>query len=261
MHRVIQLTDCHLFADPARELRGVATWPRFRSVLAELRRQAHPWDLLVFSGDTSHDEVQPTYEAVRSELGEWAGRVRMVPGNHDNRQALAEVFPESRGSLPGRVTFHVEWNDWQVIGLDTQRPGELPGSLGDEQLAWLQAQLSATANINTLLFMHHPPVAVHSAWLDKIGLQDATAFGRVVRDHPHVRLIGCGHVHQELSASLGGACVLTTPAVGLQFRPRTEELEIDPAPPGYRIIELHADGHWSSQVLRCDASISASIAR
>jgi len=67
-------------------------------------------------------------------------------------------------------------------------------------------------------------------------------------------LICCGHVHQETASSLAGATVLTTPAVGPQFRPRTAELEIDPGPPAYRLIELYPGGEWSSQVLRCTAS-------
>ncbi len=249
--RIIQLTDCHLFADPAAELRGIITWPRFAAVLADVKRQVPNFDLLVLTGDTAHDEAIATYKSVRNELADWAGHIRIIPGNHDHRQALSELFPDLSGGLAERVTFHVQWDDWQVIGLDSQRPGEVPGSLGDEQLAWLRARLDTTPQVNTLLFLHHPPVTVHSAWLDKIGLQDASEFARMLRDYPQVRLIGCGHVHQAMAASLEGATVVTTPAVGPQFRPRTEQLEIDPAPPGYRVVELQADGRWSTQVLNC----------
>jgi Icc protein len=249
--RIVQLTDCHLFADATRALRGIVTWPRFAAVVDDVRRRVPDFDLLVLSGDTAHDEEPATYESVRKELGDLAGRVRVIPGNHDNRQALRDMFPDSTSGLAGRVTFHVRWDDWQVIGLDSQRPAELPGSLGGEQLAWLRARLDGAPRVSTLLLLHHPPVAVASVWLDKIGLQDASQFERTLRDHPRVRLIACGHVHQELAASLGGATVFTTPAVGPQFRPRTEQLEIEPSPPGYRVLELYPDGRWSTQVLRC----------
>ena len=248
--RIVQLTDCHLFADPGRALRDTATWPRFIAVLEDVRRGTPPFDLLVLSGDTAHDEHPATYRAVRRELGAWADRARVVPGNHDCRAGLAEAFPDASSGVAGRVTFHERLKDWQTIGLDTQRPGELPGSLGDEQLAWLDRLLEETP-LPALLFMHHPPVDVQSPWLDEIKLQDAAELDRLLRRHPHARLVCCGHVHQETASSLAGATVLTTPAVGPQFRPRTAQLEIDPGPPAYRLIELHPAGEWSSQVLRC----------
>lgn len=253
MRRAIQLTDCHLFADPAQALRGIVTWPRLTAVLADIRRRFPDFDLLVLSGDTAHDEALATYQAVRRELADWIDRVRIVPGNHDDRQGLRQVFPYSSGDLAGRVTFHQQWDDWQAIGLDSQRPGELPGSLGAKQLAWLHVRLATTPSIPTLLFLHHPPVAMHSPWLDEIGLRDSAELERLLRDYPQVRLIACGHVHQELAAALGGATVVTTPAVGPQFRPRTATLEIEWAPPAYRVVELAADGTWSTQVLRCTA--------
>ena len=248
--RLIQLTDCHLFADPTRELRGIVTWSRFLAVLGELRRLIPDIDLLVITGDTAHDEELATYHAVRQELGDWADRVRIIPGNHDLRQSLQDVFPDSSSGLAGRVTFQVRWDGWQVIGLDSQRPGELPGSLGNEQLTWLRGRLAAAPRVATLLFLHHPPVALHSPWLDKIGLQDAADLEQLLRDYAQVRLVCCGHVHQESAAALGAATVFTTPAVGPQFRPRTEQLEIEPGPPGYRLLDLHPDGSWSTQVFR-----------
>jgi Icc protein len=164
---------------------------------------------------------------------------------------LRRVFPESSGDGDDRITFCERRAHWQLIGLDSQQPGEKSGLLGDEQRAWLQHRLEAAPDVNTLLFVHHPPVAVPSPWLNAIGLQDAAEFQRLVRRHPQVRLICCGHVHQEMSASLAGATVVTTPAVGPQFRPRTAQVELDSQPPCYRVIELCPDGQWTTQVLQC----------
>lgn len=250
-HRIVQLTDCHLFADPERSLRGIVTWPRLAAVLDDVRRQIPDAESLVFTGDTAHDEARGTYESFRNVLAEWSERVRIIPGNHDDRTFLCDLFPRGSGGPIGRVTFEVCWNDWQVIGLDSQQQGELPGSLGTEQLAWLRNRLEEVP-LHTLLYLHHPPIDVQSPWLDKIKLQDAPEFERLLQDHPQVRLVVCGHVHQESAGALGHATVFTTPAVGPQFRPRTEQLVIEPAPPAYRVLELHADGRWSTQVLRCD---------
>lgn len=250
-HRIVQFTDCHLFADPAQALRGIVTRPRFEAALRDMRARVPDAELLVFTGDTAHDESLATYAAVRTAVADAIDRVRIIPGNHDDRALLREFFPQAAGTVAGRNAFHVACDDWQVFGLDSQIPGKLPGLLGPDQLEWLSARLAAVL-LPALLFVHHPPIPVHSPWLDRIALQDAADLQRIVEIHPHIRLIVTGHVHQELAGSLAHATMLTTPAVGPPFRPRTTELVIDDLPPCYRLIELHADGAWSTQVLRCE---------
>lgn len=247
--RIVQLTDCHLFADQSKALRDVVTWPRFTEVLNNLRQRVSEVDLIVLTGDTAHDEDLTTYQAVRKEFADLVGQVRIIPGNHDNRTYLREMFPQTTDGPEDRVTFQLHWDDWQIIGLDSQQPGELPGLLGASQLDWLDRTLKNTQHLRTLLFLHHPPVEVQSPWLDKIGLLDAAELHTVLRVHPQVTLIGCGHVHQQLAASFGSATVMTTPAVGPPFRPRTEQLEIDTNPASYRLWELFPDGRWSTQVM------------
>ena len=247
------MTDCHLFADPQQSLRGVDTRARFTAAIEGLRARVPDADLLVLTGDTAHDEQRETYLEVREALSDVLDRVRIVPGNHDNRAALSEVFPQTTTGPEGRVTFEHAWSDWQVIGLDSQRPGESPGSLGPEQLEWLEQRIEQ-GPAHTLLFWHHPPIGVGSPWLDRIGLQDAPELSRLIASHPGVRLVCSGHVHQELAGTIGSTTVLTTPAVGPGFHPRTAELEIDAsASPACRLLELSGDGTWRSQVLRFDA--------
>jgi 3',5'-cyclic-AMP phosphodiesterase len=105
-----------------------------------------------------------------------------------------------------------------------------------------------------ILFVHHPPIDVASPWLDAIALQDADALGSVLDGHPQVKVVLTGHVHQEASGSLGRARVLSSPAVGKQFRPHTQSLEIEPGPPAHRVIEISPDGKWSTTVVRCSAA-------
>lgn len=250
---IVQLTDCHLFTDPNGSLREIATRPRFRSVIEDICERVPDFDLLVVTGDTAHDEAQATYEEFREELGDWTERLRIVPGNHDNRAALRRVFPAATEEIGDRVGFRVERGDWFVIGLDSQLTGEDAGELGSGQLAWLDDRLAADPLRSGVLFLHHPPIAVESPWVDRIGLRDAGALEAVLARYPRVRAVVTGHVHQEASGRCGGADVHTSPAVGPQFRPHTETLVIDPSPPAYRIVELHPRGEWSTTVVRCAA--------
>jgi len=250
---IVQLTDCHLLTEPDGTLLDIATRPRLRRALADIRSRVPDFDLLVVTGDTAHDEAQATYEEFRAELGDWVDRLRIVPGNHDDRASLTRVFPEVTEEIGGRVGFAVETDDWLVIGLDSHQPGENAGELGSEQLAWLKARLAADPTRSVILFLHHPPIAVGSPWVDKIGLLDAGALENVLAGHLRVRAVVTGHVHQEASGRVGDATVHTSPAVGPQFRPHTDTLVIDPSPPAYRVIELHPTGDWSTTVVRCAA--------
>lgn len=248
-HRIIQITDCHLFAD-RRELRGYATWPRLEAVLAEIRARFSDCECLVVTGDTAHDEIEETYRAFRESLGDLTDKLLLIPGNHDNREAIENVFPERCELTDGRLTFQHRLADWQLIGLDSHIPGEVPGQLGKDQLNWLSETLARPAGTPTLVFVHHPPVPLHSRWLDEIGLEDGQALLELLEQFPNIKLVSCGHVHQESSTSTAGPVVLTTPAVGPQFRPLTDEMQFDPLPPALRVIDLEDDGTWSSQVVR-----------
>lgn len=142
---------------------------------------------MAITGDTAHDEDAATYEAVLKELKDWNGSVRIVPGNDDKRLALRDLFPQAGDPCEGRVTFYKQWDDWQVIGLDSQRPIELAGSLNDEQNTWLRNRLETAKQRDTLMLLHHPPIAVQCPWLDKIGLQDAAELELLLRDHQYPR--------------------------------------------------------------------------
>ena len=249
MPRIVQITDCHLFAD-RRELRGIATWPRLEAVLAEIRERFSDCECLVVTGDTAHDEIEETYRAFSETLGDLAEKLLLIPGNHDNREAMAKVFSECCVLKGGRLNFQNTAGAWQLIGLDSHIPGEVPGQLGEEQLAWLTDTLTQTAALPTLIFVHHPPVAMNSRWLDGIGLADGAQLLKTLEQFSNTKLVCCGHVHQESSTTTAGPVVLTTPAVGPQFRPRTDEMQLDPLPPALRVIDLADDGTWSSQVAR-----------
>lgn len=251
---IVQISDCHLFTDIEGTLGDVPTRPRLHRVIAEIEQRTPDFDLLVVTGDTAHDETASTYDALAAELGHWVERLRIVPGNHDERTSLARHFPNACATVAERVTFLAETAGWLLVGLDSQRPGESAGFLGEPQREWLRATLEAKRDADTILFLHHPPIDVASPWLDAIALHDADALGSVLDGHPQVKLVLTGHVHQEASGSLGRARVLTTPAVAPQFRPHTQSLEIESGPPAYRVIELSPGGEWSTTVVRCSAA-------
>jgi Icc protein len=228
----------HLFADAAARWKGVPTRDSLRDVLAWIDSRDEGFDWLVLTGDLAHDEERATYQALRELLGERLGRCRLVPGNHDHRGYLREVFPELVPGGDGPLTFTLSVAGWRLIGLDSHVPGQVSGRIDREQCRWLERELSAHADQPALVFVHHPPVPVGSAWLDEIGLEDPQPLVEVLTAAPQVKAVCAGHVHHESQHRLGQAVVYTTPSTAVQFAPQTEEPRFDAVPPGYRVVTL-----------------------
>jgi Icc protein len=87
-----------------------------------------------------------------------------------------------------------------------------------------------------------------SEWLDQVGLSDANEFMALVREHPNVRGVLWGHVHQSLDRFVQGVRFMASPATCAQFLPGSREFAIDTRPPGYRLLELRPDGTIATEV-------------
>jgi Icc protein len=250
---ILQLSDLHRFADRDALLYGVPTGRLLEDVLAHVDRSGIRPDHVVVTGDHSHDDLPETYAAIRELLDPLVDRLWPLPGNHDERATLRSAFPERiRGDGSERITFAFRAAQWLVLGLDTQVPGAVAGRLGADQLDWIREQLAAHDAAAVALFMHHPPVDVGVAWLDRIGLEDAEELRELLAEDGRIRLVCCGHVHHESSHRVASAEVVTVPSTGLQFNPVDEEPRFVASPPGYRIVELHDVG-YDTRVVRVPA--------
>jgi len=258
---LLQLSDLHLFAEPDGVLREVPTRDSLAEVLEAVRGTGLDFDRVVLTGDFTHDERRETYQAVHGLLEEWLDRCHVLPGNHDERVLLRDVFSDQAGGTDRGICFSRSVGGWRLIGIDTHVPGEVPGRVEPAMLDWLAGELSEHAAEPTILFQHHPPIAVGSAWLDSIGLLDPGPFQELVTGSPQVRAVSCGHVHQECVGTLGGAVVLTVPSTGVQFVPLSATCRVDSIPPGFRVFALETPSDsvavesvgWSTRVVRLPA--------
>lgn len=247
--KIVQISDLHLFADPEGELKGLKPQAGVESVLNQIREKEGDLDHLVISGDHTHDELPETYQRIRRMVEPWLDRLHLIPGNHDDRSVIREVFPDLVPVIGERLTFEVTGGGWQILGIDSHVPGELYGEVGSEQWKRLTERLAASG-APAVLFLHHPCVAIGSPWMDAIGLRDVEGLRAVIGSAPQLKLICHGHIHQEFEGELAGVPVRSVPSAAIQFRPRTETLEVDALPPGYRVTELLGEGEFRSRVVR-----------
>lgn len=253
--RILQITDLHLMADPQAELKGVCTRSTLQAVLQVLRRDFQSTERLIVTGDLAHDELKDTYEALRELLADWLPKLRVLPGNHDNRDFMRQIFGDRVIERDDRNVFVDSIGGWRLIGLDSQLPGEVQGQMGEAQGEWLARELAIEPIQPTAIFLHHPPLKVGTGWLDGIGLEDAERFLQLLRGFPQVKFVCCGHIHHEMTVTQQNALLFTTPSTSVQFLPETESLIPDAIPPGFRVFDLEPDGSFRTRVVRLPSAV------
>ena len=253
MARIVQITDTHLSTNPSEELLGCRTQDSLKRVLRRIQDSYMDCDRMIVTGDLVHEEGPDAYHMVREILTPWEDMLRVIPGNHDMRDGMREAFGDRINGCPSAVTFVDEVGAWQLIGLDTLLDGAVEGDLTGPQWEWLESRLESS-NQPTVLFMHHPPVLVGSEWVDKLGLLSFIPFANLVERFEQVKLVVCGHVHQDYQTELFQATVVTTPSTSVQFKVNSEEFATVDLPPGFRILDLHDDGTFDMSVIRVDHS-------
>jgi Icc protein len=247
--RLLQVTDPHLFGDELRSIYGVTTARSFRQVLAEAFAPGTPRPAAILAtGDIADDHSAAAYDNFRRALRPYNLPVFCLPGNHDEPGLMADLMAgvvDGDGVQYGGTT---EFGAWGAVFIDTHVPGRPEGRVEPAELSRLEAALRAFGNRPTLVCMHHPPLPVGSAWLDGVGLRNASEFLEVIERYSSVRVVLGGHVHQAFERRHGQALVLATPSTCAQFTPLTEHCIMDIKPPGYRWLELLPDGNLRTEV-------------
>jgi Icc protein len=241
--KLVQLTDTHLFADPAGCLRSVPSLPALEATLEAAAADIRGADAILATGDLVQDDPRgyPLFRRAFAGLGK---PVLCIPGNHDDAPALTAAL----AGAPFQVGGHVDFPGWRIVLLDSSVPRRAAGRLADTELARLDAALGSAPDRHALVAVHHHPVAMESQWLDTVGLENAGDFFAVLDRHPQVQAVVFGHVHQAHETVRRRVRILGTPSTCAQFRPRTRDFVVDNLPPAWRTLELHADGRVVTDV-------------
>ena len=243
--RIVQISDSHIYAEPGKRLGGIDTRASFTAVL-EAAVAGGAADLLMLTGDNSMDGSAASYKWLARKLHEVDLPMAVLAGNHDE--------PDEWGALSDSVCQTPQVlrsaDGWCVIGLTTRVTDQAYGQLSLRELQAFDSLLATQTADHVLVAMHHPPVAVGSEWIDRIGLRTQEKFWSVIERYPNVRAVMCGHVHQNVDRYVGSVRVLATPSSCAQFEPRAKQFSFDRRRPGFRVFELSADGRIETAVIR-----------
>jgi Icc protein len=243
--RALQLTDTHLYADDDGTLLGINTLQSLQRVIGHVRDNWWPIDLLLATGDLVHDSSPAGYARIQAMLDGFDVPAFCLPGNHDDPDMLRRHLTGGHVSTD-RVCDH---GNWRFVMLDSVVPGEEGGRLSRPELDALDQALAATDR-HVLVCMHHQPVAVGSAWIDTMAIDNPDALFAIVDRHPNVRGMLWGHIHQTFEGVRNGVRLMASPSTCVQFTPNVEDFQVDEEPPGFRLLAMLPDGSIRSEVTR-----------
>ncbi|EFU67828.1 3',5'-cyclic-AMP phosphodiesterase [Aggregatibacter segnis] len=246
--RIVQITDPHLFKDTNGELLGINTQASFSQVLSEIQQQQYDYDLVLATGDLVQDNSDEGYLRFRQDVKALNNKmVFWIPGNHDFQPKMFEILKEETVSAKKHILLG---DKWQILLLDSQVQGVPHGQLEAEELDWLKLKLQEYPERYSLVVLHHHLLSTGSAWLDQHNLRNANELAEVLAPFKHVKALLYGHIHQQVDSEWLGYQVMATPSTCIQFKADSNTFALDVAQPGWREIDLHADGHIETRVKR-----------
>lgn len=188
---------------------------RAERVLAFLDGLARPVDAVLITGDLADHGVEREYEELQGLLGD-RQRFLLCPGNHDARGPYRHVLLSESprdGAVQGPINQVHDLPGLRVAMCDSSIPGRDDGHLDDETLRWLADVLTEAPAVPTLVAFHHPPVALHSPFIDAIRLGGPEQLAALLGDHPQVVAVLCGHAHTPAASMFAGRPLLVAPGV------------------------------------------------
>lgn len=246
--QILQISDTHLYEDPAGRLLGLNTQTSLEHTLA--LTQASRWspDLILATGDLVHDGSAAGYKRLHERLAALGIPVYCIAGNHDDSAQLSVYL--NRNTV--HTVTNIRLGAWAIEFVDSNRPNSNAGHIRENELERLRESLGQYAEEHVLICLHHQPVPIGSEWLDTMAVDNAAALFEILDRSPRIKGVLWGHVHQAYEAVRNGVQLLSCPSTCIQFLPQSERFGLDSRPPGYRWLQLHPDGRIDTGIERLD---------
>lgn len=259
--RVLQISDLHVVAERGGRVRGVDPWAALDTALDRVRRER--CDLVLATGDLSHDGTAASYARLRGALETLERPILLLAGNHDAPAEMAAALESDRIRRDRVVHLGAAW---QVVSVDSCVAGKAAGRLDEAELDRLDAALAGSGGRFTLLALHHP------LRLDCVSegcrLENAEALLARLDAGRGVRGVVWGHAHEASDALRGGVRLLGGPSTAFRMghTPASGRRQTSSGPvhrferrgSGLRRLLLHGDGGIETEVIHLDGEPGAS---
>lgn len=238
----VQLSDSHWGFD------GAKINPDFKGTLIKAVKEVNSLttkpDFVIFTGDLihTHDDAavrlarMKEFKSIVADLG--IPTVHFMPGEHDAALDKGEMFKEQFGD----VRYAFDHKGVHFIVLDNV--SDPTGTLGQEQLEWLKADLAKQKpDANIVVFAHRPLFDLWPAW--DWATKDGSKATDMLMPYKNV-VVFYGHIHREEHNMTGHiahhsalSLMMPMPAPGSQ--PKRSPVPWNPAEPykamGFRSVD------------------------
>lgn len=240
---IIQITDTHLMDQP--ELTFVKMNPEssFHAVIEDMLQSYPEIDAIVHTGDLAQIAKPETYARYQAFMQRLNIPFYQIPGNHDKADFFPFLRPEP---IPGVLSL----GNWRIVLLNSAVPHKIDGWIQSEQLQHLSTILNETQEQYVVLACHHHPLDMQSNWIDQHKLKNTEELQTLLQQHSQIRVVICGHVHQDSLNTWNQIQFLSTPATSVQFKPKSHDFALDSTSPGYRALLLKKNGQFETLVHR-----------
>jgi Icc protein len=216
---IAQISDFHVVARGKLAFGQIDTNDALAAVIARLNSLRPSPDLVVMTGDLVNDGLPEQYEMLRDLLRPLTLPWCAIPGNHDDRDGLRALCADQPW-MPADgpfLHFAIDHLPVRIIGLDTQVPGAPQGELCAERTRWLADRLAEAPERPTVIAMHHPPFETGIGFMDALRCFGTEGLADLVRRHPAIERILCGHLHRPTTARWHGTLAGSAPGTGFQM--------------------------------------------
>jgi predicted phosphodiesterase len=246
----VQLSDAHWGFEGSENPDARGTLPK---AVAAVNALPQAPDFVIFTGDLTHTTDDPKERRKRmTEFQRVVGELKVkpvhfIPGEHDASLDNGRAFKELFG--PTHYTF--DHKGVHFIVLDNV--SDPAAKIGDEQLAWLAADLKGQPqDARIVVFTHRPLFDLYPQW--DWATRDGARAVELLMGHPNVTVF-YGHIHQEHHHMTGHiahhsakSLIFALPVAG--SLPKRTPLPWDPAQPyrglGFREVEAELkDVHYA----------------
>ncbi len=245
--RIAHITDTHLGEHADFALLDMETDLSLEYVLQSIEQCTPAPDVILVTGDIADHGSRAAYESLQSKLARFPQPKLWINGNHDAVDSMRSVVGFG-SELARRACI----GEWQIIMLDTTMRGAVGGVIASSELEFLRDCLQQQPHKFSIVCLHHQPVPIGCRWLDAQKIANADEFLALLNDFSGVRGVLWGHVHQRFEQQRDAVLLMSTPSTCVQFAPGNDEFKVDDKAPGYRWLELHADGHLETEVRRLE---------
>ncbi len=160
---------------------------------------------LLHTGDLVGRGSEKAFQAFRALVADFPLPFYPVPGNHDG-SLLGDLADYLRYSGAPAAHYSFDYGRAHFALADSHR-----GSLSTEEMAWLDADLAATAQPLKIVVLHHPPFDPNGSSHIMAGGNEAFMQLMVKRG---VRYVFAGHIHEFAEGRRDGVTYIITGGAG-----------------------------------------------